>query len=267
MFNKKIISFFTMAIFLTIAFISQANASIKVEVRSSENGFFLKYSVPAMGKGRVNLQNPGDTETVKIRVMMVKLADVELTLNEITSDPDLVSLHYVVTSKNMPETEAMEGDFSVPFGDFGAEINFNGKKFVSTGDSAVDISLLLTKDKTEYAANINFAIALFGLELNFDQDLAGTATPADNIIQEQILNPIDDSVLLDINIEVDYSSNLYTVLNYEIVPNMPSVGPQEDNTGDEPGIPFQGKITLPNGSYHVWADMDFESFVPEIEMP
>jgi hypothetical protein len=264
---KKIMNalFISGIIFLSIFTQAQADASIKIEVNSGEEGFFLKYFIPGIGWENIKLEQPGDSDTITIRTMMVKIADVELTLNEITSNPPFVNLHYVISSQFFTDgdNETIEGDIPVPFGNFGTVLKINGKKLAPTGDSTLDASFLFKKDETKYDVSINCPLDIFGTKLNFDQDLKGQATPSDNLIHEQILNPVDESVMVEINIEVGYESPLFTVLNYEIVPNIPSPDIEE---GEEDSVipPIEGTIKMPNGSYHIWADMDVTQYLPDL---
>lgn len=262
MLNKQLFKAIPIAIFIIVAFFSLSDAAIKLEVDSGEDGFYLKYNIPVVGRGNIRLKNPGDTDTVTVRIMAVKLADVEITLNEITSDPDLVNLHYVVSGKFIPEAETIEGDIPVPFGSLGATVNFNGKKLIPTGDSALDVSLLLTQNMTVYDLNVNLELDIFGQALNIDETFSGTAGPSDNLIHEVVTNPYDDSVLLDINIEVEYLSSLVTVFHYDIVSQIPSFEPAEEDSEGISDLPLQGSITIPNGSYHVWLDFDPANYLP-----
>ncbi len=263
--HNMIIRCFLVVFVIMFAFIAEVSASINVKIWAGKDGLTVKYNIPAIGSGNIDLENEGDTETIKIRLLMVKIAELEITLNDITSDPDFVNIHYMVHFQHTSETEPVEdieGDLSIPFGDFGIEINLNSKKMSRPGDSAVDGSLLLTKDSTQYDININFVLDLFGMELDFTQNLEGTATPEDNLIHEEIENPIDESILFDVDVEVEYPSKMITVFNYNISPSVPEG--LDNETDNKTPAGFEGSIKLPNGSYHGWLDMDFGAYMPGI---
>lgn len=263
-FIKKALKIFSIAVLLAAAFLPAADAAIRLEVQAGEDGFSLKYNIPVIGRANVSLESPGESDTLTLRIMAVKLAEVELTLNEITTAPDIVSLHYVVSSRFMPGTEVIEGDIPIPFGDFGVTINLSGKKLIPTGDSNIDVALLLANEKTDYDININIELNILGQELQITESFSGSATPDDNLIHEQVLSPLDDSVLMDINIEVQYPNGPFTVLNYEIVSSIPSFEETQEDDDAENGGLLEGSITVPNGSYHVWADLDLQGYLPAL---
>ena len=70
---NKTTRYFSLIFILFLTFAAEASASINVKVWASEDGLTLKYNIPVVGFGNINLENEGDTETVKIRMMMVKL--------------------------------------------------------------------------------------------------------------------------------------------------------------------------------------------------
>lgn len=253
-FKKSLIKIFSIAILITFAFLSQADAAIRIKAdfSASEDGFSLSYDIPIIGRGNIKLEDPGDTDSIDVRILFIKLAEVELSIKGITTDPDVVNLHYVASTPFVPG-EALEGDIPVPFGSalFGAVINLMGKVFMPTGGYDVDVSVLLTNDETRYDIQVN-------LEGLLQESFEGEATSSDNEINEQIINPLDGSVLANIDLVLDYTSRFFTTISGDISVCPPSFGGSEEN-GDNGNckhlLPPELSIPVPNGSYHIWIDL------------
>jgi hypothetical protein len=232
-----------------------AHAAITFSVESGQDGFFMRYTIPFIGIGRVTLDNPGDSDTIPVSFGLIKLADVELELNSIQTNA--CSLHYVIVSSYIPEP-APEGDISVPFGSFGAVANLMGKRFMRTGDNDIDISLLLTNNQTRYEVIADIP----GL---VDDSWSGTADSSNSIIEEQVTNPESGATIADVALTLDYSLPFFTNVTYDITFYLSAPGSQDDtdNATDTQIPPIQGgPVPVPNGSYHFWADID-ETAVPE----
>lgn len=262
---EKLIKIMSVCAFICFAFVAMANAAIDIECSSSEEGLALKYKIPIIGRNNIELNESGDTDTIIIRTMLIKVVEIELMLNEITEDPGAVNLHYVIKipfeipgqRMGSKETVVSEGDVSVPFGSFGAEIILNGKKKIAMGSHNIEASLLLEKNRTEYDARIDYELDAELLDVPseieipvfiLDQEWSGIATASDNEIHEQVMNPLDDSVFMDIYAEVEYPSPFLTLINYK---TDSSLSPTEKSVESE----FQ-TITLPNGSYHIWFSLE-----------
>jgi hypothetical protein len=251
-FKKQLIKIFSIAILITFVFLSQADAAIQVEAAfsASAEGLSLSYDIPIVGRGNLELEDPGDTGSIDVRILFIKLAEVELSINEITTDPNVINLHYIVSTIFVP-VGALEGDISIPFGSAGAVINIMGRTFVPTGDHNIDISFLFTKDSTQYDIQVDLAELI-------QESFEGEATPTDNQINEQITNPLDGSVLADIDLVLDYPSRFFTTISGDISVCPPSFGGSEDDgdNGNCKHILPPISIPVPNGSYHIWLDLE-----------
>ncbi len=236
---------------LLTGFSSRAYAMMRFEGSASEDGFLLAYTVPGVGRDVVALENPGDTGLITIAYLGTELAKVELTLNEITSDPEAVNLHVAMTSEFFGMFEI---DLPVPFGAFGADINFMGRRYMPTGNHDIDVSALLTKNRVKYEAHIDLPPVIA------DTKWSGTATPADNVIHETIENSNDDSVLLELTLELfappqaelEISDNIFMTVNYDIVSNIPYF------------TSVEGTAPVPYGSYHIWYDPENPIKLPDM---
>jgi hypothetical protein len=70
------------------------------------------------------------------------------------------------------------------------------------------------------------------------------------------VNPADGSTMAEIDLTLKHAARFFTVLQYNI-----SLTPQENELSSIEGKQqnlqaISGKILLPNGAYHIWADLD-----------
>ncbi|MCP4715020.1 MAG: hypothetical protein GY868_07875 [Deltaproteobacteria bacterium] len=107
------------------------------------------------------------------------------------------------------------------------------------------------------------------------------------MIHEEVENPFGEGLLAEIDLELEHVNKFITMVTYDIainIPGMPGAAqfpPQDDmEHGDDPngGQPgLRGTIPIPNGSYHIWFDLDLnmdmqpfpggDEFPPEDQPP
>jgi hypothetical protein len=243
---------------IIISFLSPAYAVIGFEATSNKDGFSLKYNAPFVGMGNIKLENPGDTATITIRLLLVKTAEIEIALNEIISDPGVVNLHFVLKmildtpeeNTDPEEDSTFETDIPIPFGTYGVSINLMGQRLMPIEGHDIEASVLLTKNSTDYVVEVDLPPLIDG------QEWSGTATPSKNTINEEVRSSIDDSLILGIELDLEYPSDFLTTIHYKV--NTPiALTREDDDSGDNSGDEFK-TITLPNGSYHIWGNPDVD---------
>ena len=223
---------------LTLAAASDAMAKFSIEAQASEEGLQIKYS-SGLKEKEIDLA-PGDPPA---EISIGKIATIEVSVLEVTAD-NTVLVHLVVDIplSGQPPTEV---DLPLPFGEFGASIDIGGKKFIPAEGYPIEASLLLTRLQTKYDIAVD-------LQPLFSDHWQGTKTPSDNVIHEKIINPMGDGSI-DITLELGYSFS-FTKITYSIVIASGEGGQLAPQTGT---------IPVPNGSYHIWADIE----MPDIGMP
>ncbi|MCX5895571.1 MAG: hypothetical protein NTZ51_07060 [Proteobacteria bacterium] len=223
---------------LTLAAASDAMAKFKIEAQASEEGLQIKYGSGV--KEKEIDRAPGDPPA---EISIGKIATIEVSVLEVTEDTVLVHLVVSIPLSGQPPTVV---DLPIPFGEFGVEIDIGGKKFIiPVGGYPIEASLLLTRLQTKYDIAVD-------LQPLFSDHWQGTKTPSDNEIHENIVNPMGDGSI-DITLVLDYSFS-FTKITYTIV--------MDSGEGGQP-VPQTGTIPVPNGSYHIWADIE----MPDIGMP
>lgn len=234
--------------YLTIVFVlllvtlwlPHAEAFMRFEAAAGEDGFSLEYFALFAGIGSVRLKQPGDTAAIPLRIMFSKIGEIELTLVEITADSSALNLHVAASTILAPaeQSEILEADIPVPFGTYGAVINLLGITMPSLGDHAIEAALLLMKNKASYAVTADLP------PLIVDQQWTGTATPQDNATHEEIRNPLDDSLLFEVDLGFEYPSDFMATITATI---------SNHTTPPDPEIE-EYTITVPNGSYSFWGE-------------
>jgi len=247
--RKHTIASFLLALVLTCTMVSQAHAAMNASggFSATEDGFSLNYDIPIIGKANVNLRDEGDSDTLSIKVLFINIATITLTHGGIQSDPtDAFILGFSIDSQFF---DALEGSLPIPFGgiDLGASINLFGKVFKPTiGDHHIDFSVLLARNRARYDVTINLP------ELGIDFSDEGEAENNEISIQFE--------ELLDILLTLDPGRFLTSIAwNIEVtLPPIPTFPGQEDV--ELPEIPpvVGGPVPIPNGSYRVWLDLNYD---------
>ncbi len=228
---------------LTIAVASDAMAKFSIDAQASAEGLQITYSLGLI-KDKIDLV-PGDSPT---EIPIGKIATIEVSVLEVTADTVLVHLAVSISLPGQPPIEVVDPvDLPIPFGAFGVEIDIGGKQFIPVkGGYPIEASLLLTRLKTEYDIAID-------LQPLFSDHWQGEKTPSDTVIHENIVNPMGDGSI-DITLDLSYSF-IFTKITYTIV--------IDSGEGGQTAPPITGFIPVPNGSYHIWADIK----MPDIGMP
>lgn len=247
--KQKLIIIACSACLALSAFAAPAHALIPITFSASagEDGVTINYNIPLMLPGNVILREPGDSQEIRIALATVEIATIQLTLNSVTTSPPVVNLHYAGTS---PYATIPEGDIPVPFGEIGAAVNIFGNFLNTLGDYDFEASLLLKANRAQYdiAANLPDMVV---------DSWKGEAVPGNNEIHEQVLYAGDGSVLADVNITLAWEMPLFTTVTYDITVTPPGAAETDiplDNATTIP--PLQGTIPVPNGSYHVWFNLN-----------
>ena len=229
---------------------TSADAFMGIQVSASQDGFQLGYNLPFMNFGNVNLANINDQSEINLHISFIRLISIQLSLAALNADatPPSLTLHYALTGvllrRFLPDP-LPQGDIPVLFMEAGLQATLFGEIFKPLGNNDADVSLLLTKHKTRYGANIDMPILQDSWE--------GEATPANNMISEKVI--VNGQEIAGIEVTLDYTSALFTMASYSITrtPLNLSGETPADNTTIEPII--GGPIPLPNGSYRFWYNM------------
>lgn len=244
-YRQLFISGIVLAVALTLLSGEQTAAAMRFEGSADETGFVLHYAIPGVARGTLMLEEPGDSGAIPINAFGTDLAEMEFTLNEIIDEPPTVNIHYVLSSSYV---ENQEGDQAVPFGSFGAVLNPLGLRFMRPQGHDFEASVLITNSRAKYVITVDLPPLIVG------QEFSGTATPAENTVQETITSSIDGSLLAEITVafflpadDLELPENLFTIISIDFDSHLPSI----DDA--------YGTLPVPNGSYLVW--YDFEGFV------
>ena len=190
----------------------------------------MNYDLWVIGKNQSTL-TPGSQPLV---IPVLGLATIELSVLEVQADTKMIKIHAKASAPAFG-IPAVEADLPVPFGDYGLYYSLFQRQFIPIGDNKVEISALLTRLSTQYDVNIN-------LESLFSGQWQGTNNPANNTIHQTVENPLDGSTI-DITAVLEYKSTYFTNVTLTI-----------GNNGSPASSPMQ--FSLPNGTYHIWADFD-----------
>jgi hypothetical protein len=225
---------------LVTLWLPHAEAFMRFEAAAGEDGFSLAYFAPLVGIGSVRLEQPGDTTAIPLRIMFSKIGEIELTLVEVTPDSSALNLHVAATTILGPAAPGgiFEADMPVPFGTYGAVVNLLGTTMPSLGDHAIEAALLLMKNRVSYTVSADLP------PLIVDQQWNGMATLEDSATHEELRNPLDDSLLFEVDLGFEHPSDFMATITATI---------SNHTTPPDPEIE-EYTITVPNGSYHFWSD-------------
>ncbi len=240
---------FCLVVLIGLVFIAPAQAAIRANasLTADEDGLSLSYMIPIVGIGTVNLTKAGDTDTINIRFLTINIADVELELLAINADNETLDLQVSATTPLTPE-EPFESIITVPFGtaELGVVANLLGQLFMPVGNHDIDISVLISRLRTRYEANVDLPPIVEDLQLE------GQAV--DNQVDIEIPDVADLSFILE-------PGNLFTQVTYSFKVQVPEIpGGGEGEGVPDLGIPpiEGGPVVVPNGSYHIWIDLDMD---------
>ena len=243
--NKKIRAGF-IGLIISLITASPVMAAIATEMRANEEGLYVQYDLGILGASGEVILGPGDplTEIFAIK----KLIAIEAAVTNIIPEENKIQISAKISSLLFKQ-EAIEVPITLPFGSFGIYTDFRDRQFISPEGHDIEVSVQLSKLQMHYGVNVNLG------EI-FEGQWEGEATPEDNTIHESIVNRADGSTMAEIDLTLTHAARFFTVLQYNI-----SLTPQENELSSlEGGIQnpqaISGKILLPNGTYHIWADLD-----------
>ena len=243
--NKKIRAGF-IGLIISLITASPVMAAIATEMRANEEGLYVQYDLGILGGSGEVILGPGDplTEIYAIK----KLISIEAAVINIIPEENKIQISAKISSLLFKQ-EAIEVPITLPFGSFGIYADFRDRQFISPEGHDIEVSVLLSKLQMHYGVNVNLG------EI-FEGQWEGEATPEDNTIHESIVNPADGSTMAEIDLTLTHAARFFTVLQYNI-----SLTPQENELSSIEGKQqnlqaISGKILLPNGAYHIWADLD-----------
>jgi len=248
-FKNRIMHFWFMGLVISVITIitaSPAMAAIATELRANEEGLYVQYDLGILGGSKEILLAPGDPMTEIFAIK--KLIAIEAAVTEIIPEENKIQIRAKISSLFFKQ-EAIEVPIALPFGSFGIYADFRERQFIPPEGHDIEASLLLSKLQMQYAVNANLGDI-------FQGHWEGDATPSDNTIHEIIVNPADGSTVAEIDLVLKHASKFFTVLQYNI-----SLAPQQNELSSMEGKQqnpqaISGKILLPNGAYHIWADLD-----------
>lgn len=243
--NKKIRAGF-IGLIISLITASPVMAAIATEMRANEEGLYVQYDLGILGGSGEVILGPGDplTEIFAIK----KLISIEAAVTDINLEENKIQIRAKISSLFFKQ-EPIEVPIALPFGSFGIYADFRNRQFIPLEGHDIEASLLLSKLQMQYGVNVNLGDI-------FEGQWEGEATPEDNTIHEVIVNPADGSTMAEIDLTLKHISKFFTVLQYDIY-----LTPQENEFSSlEGGIQnpqaISGKILLPNGAYHIWADLE-----------
>ena len=244
--KNKIMRSGIIGLFISLILASPVMAAIATEIRANEEGLYVQYDLGRLGGSREIVLGPGDpmTEVFAMR----KLIAIEAAVTDIIPEENKLQIRVKISSLFFKQ-EAIEVPIALPFGSFGIYADFRERRFIPPEGHDIEASLLLSKLQMQYGVNVNLG------EI-FDSHWEGEATPDDNTIHEVIVNPADGSTVAEIDLTLKYAATFFTILQYNI-----SLAPQENVLSSSEGAKqdpqaISGKMLLPNGAYHIWADLD-----------
>jgi hypothetical protein len=248
-FKNRIKHFWFMGLFISVVTIIAASpvmAAIATELRANEEGLYVQYDLGILGGSKEILLGPGDPMTEIFAIK--KLISIEAAVTDINLEENKIQIRAKISSLFFKQ-EPIEVPIALPFGSFGIYADFKDRQFVPLEGHDIEASLLLSKLQMQYGVNVNLGDI-------FEGQWEGEATPENNTVHEVIVNPADGSTMAEIDLTLKRTSKFFTVLQYDI-----SLTPQENVLSSmEGGIQnpqdISGKILLPNGTYHIWADLD-----------
>jgi len=217
-----------------LLWLTPAEAYLRVEVSADENGLSLHYVALLAGVGSVRLTDPGDSAVIPLRIMFSKVGEIELALVSIAAGNATMVLHAAIATIADPagQPALFEADFPLPFGTYGVEINPLGRSMPSLGAYALEAGAVLLSSRTSYDIRADLP------PLIIDQQWAGTATPEDNLIHEEVRSSLDGSLLLEADLALEYQTAFMTTVSATL-----------QRSASPPDIdPELYTVTIPNGS-------------------
>jgi hypothetical protein len=246
--NKKMRLGF-IGLFMSLLTASPVMAAIATEVRANEEGLYVKYDLGLVGSSREIIIAPGEpmAEIFSIK----RFITIEAAVTEKLPEENKIHISAKLSGL-LFKNGAIEVHVALPFGSFGIYTSFRERQFIPLQNHDIETSLLISKKQTQYAVNIN-------LGEFFDSHWGGGATPSDNTIHGIIVSPIDGGTVAEIDLMLQYASKFFTIILYDI-----ALATQENELSTMEGIEqnaqdISGKILLPNGAYHIWADLDLSN--------
>ena len=202
---KNVLSVSVVTVLLCLALTSGANA-LFIESIVGETGIEMEYDINQRLKGEVTI-TPEDPWEINIFDLIV----IQLSITDIDPNPPLgspvVNLHYHFKSSYPYEAE-FENDFSLPFGELGIETDRSNRNFVPIEESnQIDISILSTANKFQYAINLNFG------EI-FSDRWEGESTFREAKITEEVI--INTEALADFLPGDDFPSGIPQEMRWDI---------------------------------------------------
>jgi len=245
-FKNKIMRLGFIGLFISLILASPAMAAIATELRANEEGLYVQYDLGILGGSKEIMLGPGDPMTEIFAIK--KFISIEAAVTDIIPEENKIQIRAKISSLFFKQ-EAIEVPIALPFGSFGIYANFRDRQFIPPEGHDIEVSLLLSKLQMHYGVNVNLG------EI-FEGQWEGEATPEDNTIREVIVNPADGSTIAEIDLTLKHAARFFTVLQYDI-----SLTPQVNEPSSIEGRQqnpqaISGKILLPNGTYHIWADLD-----------
>ncbi|MDX1778955.1 MAG: hypothetical protein R3339_08745 [Thermodesulfobacteriota bacterium] len=203
---KNVVSVICVMVFLGLAIAPQANALL-IESIVGENGIEVEYEINRRLTGEITI-TPDDPWELNIRDLIV----LQLAITDVVLDPPvgapIVNLHFYFKLSYPSEVE-FENDLFIPFGELGFETDRLNRDFMSIDESnQVDISVLSTVNRFQYAINLNFG------EIYSDR-WEGEATFLDPKITEEVI--IDVAALIDFLPGGDLPDEIPEEMKWEIM--------------------------------------------------
>jgi hypothetical protein len=227
---------------------AQAAFLLQAGYTADAQGFSLSYSIPLIGRQSISLTRPGDSDLITVRIGTLVIARADIELAAIDTDNSSLDLRVAVTSP-FAENESSVSDVVVPFGfaDMGAFIHPLGRRLLPLNDHDIDISLLLTRNRSAYHAYLHAP------PLINDLTLEGAAE--DN----RIAFAIPDVAEITLTLEPGPSSTQVWFVIAPIMPELPELPEGTEHHFEFDIEPVSGgPLVLPNGSYRLWCDFDID---------
>jgi hypothetical protein len=257
--KSSFILIFPFVVILCTASLTMANTG-GVTISSAEDGYTILLNRGLLGESEIKVVQDGPAKNLYFFGRMVK---VTIKINKILSDPPAIDTNFSITVP-MLGLDLLDLDIEMPFFDFGLEKTPAGLNFEQAGnDHDIELSLLFRNNSFQYHVNA-------GLFNVFEAQWAGQAKLKNCIVQQEAF--FDLTTLTG---NPDYPEEAQLILTLLPVFNLSRislVGVSFDIFKDTSDPIFSWPedlsafdsisilpVPLPNGSFRLWADSQFET--------
>jgi len=213
-----------------------------LQFTANENGLQIAYDLKKLGSDSVSL-SPGEAEEeLVLDGILGRFVRLRVRVTAVAPDDKIPNVK-TVFKVFLTTGQQFELPVPLPFGDYGIELGLFKKNNFAVRGADLELSLQCALRQTDYVFNI-------ALPPYITDNLAGTATMGNNVINKEVLITLADQSTrrLDLKIipvkTIPITFFVYTIDVYD-----------QNNSLLKT---LSGMIPLPNGSYHIWMDFGFD---------